>query len=75
MAPKKVWLVWSWPWYSPEFSGGLAFDGLLIRERFTHSDKKRHGMPSKDLKIFFWQSAYLIRDTFIYDLVVIELMM
>lgn len=47
MAPKKVWLVWSWPWYSPEFSGGLAFDGLLIREiRFTHSDKKRHGMPS-----------------------------
>lgn len=53
MAPKKVWLAWSWPWYSPEFSGGLAFDGLLIRERFTHSDKKRHGMPSKDLKIFF----------------------
>lgn len=32
-------------------------------------------MPCKDLKIFLWQSAYLIRDTFIYDPVVIELMM
>lgn len=53
MVLKKVWFVWSWLWYSLEFSGGFVFDGLLIRERFIYSDKKRYGMLFKDLKIFF----------------------
>lgn len=45
MVLKKVWFVWSWLWYSLEFSGGFVFDGLLIREiRFIYSDKKRYGM-------------------------------